>query len=58
MGLRKAKTTSKQSEAPIQVIKEPAKDELYNCNREKLSEYFVARQIDDYCVSTQGVMPN
>lgn len=42
----------------IRVIKEPAKNELHECNSEKLSEYFVARQIDDYCVSTQGVMPN
>ena len=43
---------------PIKVINEPAKAELFNCDTEKLSEYFVARQIDDYCVSTQGVMPN
>ena len=39
-------------------LKETEDQSLYNCDSESLSEYFVKRQIDDYCVSTQGVVPD
>jgi len=42
----------------IVILKEAEDSSLYECNSEKLSEYFVKRQIDDYCVSTQGVIPS
>jgi len=42
----------------IVVLKEAEDSSLFECSSERLSEYFVKRQIDDYCVSTQGVIPS
>jgi len=42
----------------IIILKEAEDSSLYQCDSEKLSEYFVKRQIDDYCISTQGVIPS
>lgn len=46
--------TSKKKQILI-VLKKAESDSLYRCNIEELSRYFVRRQINDYCVSTEGI---